>query len=262
MNSEFPMSFAEELNSKSKTKSNVVSLSRPQDSHLNSSNRNLSRRETASADFPMSQFDDSVQIENKRGRSSGRWLLRGFLLTVLFGLWIAIGTGRLHSDSPEVEKIRDLLSLSSSSESEELSSEAKPSEAPGVQNAESIAQPTGGIDVPTSTEINKNSEVIKPIETPEPSAASSSVVPSTVPSTQQVPAAVGASNAASDEDLKTMGRLLLQQQRQLSELEEQMTSLLTRLGHSALAQQRLSELEAQHLQAAQKLKEKRTQARQ
>lgn len=119
MSSEFPMTFASEVASDPKNKkkrSNVIPLSQPQNSMIASAHTSSGRFSKMQNDYNMSQFDDGARFESSRKTSPARMVLRGFLLTVLAAVLFAVGTGRLTSDSPEVEKVRSLLSLSQSVE--------------------------------------------------------------------------------------------------------------------------------------------------
>lgn len=66
----------------------------------------------------------------------------------------------------------------------------------------------------------------------------------------------------SDSDVKKTSKFLKQQQKQMFEMEEHLTSMIARMGDSELAERHLQELEAQYLQAAKKLRDQRTKLRQ
>ena len=85
MNSEFPMTFGpEESNKNPKTaKSNVVPLSRPQDSMLAMSSSAKGKRAQTRLDYAMSQFAEASEGFRSSRVGPGRWLLRGFLLSTL-----------------------------------------------------------------------------------------------------------------------------------------------------------------------------------
>lgn len=159
MNSEFPMTFASEVASevKNKKKSNVIPLSQPQQSVAASMHKSSGSSSKAKNDYAMSEFDDGARFENSRKTSPARMVVRGFLLAVLAGLLFAVGTGRLTSDSPEVEKVRSLLSLSEPSQQaasvaessaaqgvdgeNQMQSAAVPVQSAASAQSESIAQP-------------------------------------------------------------------------------------------------------------------------
>lgn len=136
MKSEFPMTFASEVASevKNKKKSNVIPLSQPHQSMAASANKSSGSASKAQNDYAMSEFDDGARFDNSRKTSPARLLARGFLLTVLAGLLIAVGTGRLTSDSPEVETVRSLLSLSKPTEQAAVVDESSAMQTVEVQN--------------------------------------------------------------------------------------------------------------------------------
>ena len=166
MNSEFPMTFASEVASevKNKKKSNVIPLSQPQQSMAASLHKSSGSSSKAKNDYAMSEFDDGARFENSRKTSNARMLVRGFLLTVFAGLLVAVAAGRLTSDSPEVETVRSLLSLSKPTEQAAAVNESSPSQAAEVQNEmQSASAPTQSGEVAQSNAVAQT-QIQQPVQ--------------------------------------------------------------------------------------------------
>lgn len=110
MNSEFPMTFIEPETSKVKkvipiSHRSFAQLSQPGREGSNSRPRKLSL-------YPMSEFEDSDESKQpqKYQRSPLKFFLRLALALTFGSLWIAIGMGELHTDSPSVVQTRAFLS--------------------------------------------------------------------------------------------------------------------------------------------------------
>lgn len=295
MNSEFPMTFQDDSQAgKSKSrKSNIIPLSR-----ISDVGSEVSSSRTQKDDFPLSQFGEEEHVTPAGKKSPMRYLVRGFLLTVLAGLWIAIGTGRLTSDSDEIEAIRSLISGVESNESSETApgelSEAQTASLNGnnlqeqshsaVQASNATAPVTGdaaegkspSLPSQNAQQPQENGQVKANLDLPQTlpqqlayQTAQTAQSETTVKDTSAavagkvppVPAPAEDLNM-SDSDVKKTARFLKQQQKQLLEMEEHLTSMIARFGESELADQQLKELEEQHRQAAAKLKERRAKLRQ
>lgn len=300
MNSEFPMTFQDDSQSnKAKSKkSNIIPLSKSGDVHSGKFSSGAQNN-----DFPLSQFGDEEAYITERKTSAKRYFVRGFLLTVLAGLWIAVGTGNLHSESDEIEAIRSMIHATDNSDSGQssdlYSSNANtsgsaanantaqahsgiPSESPASANGTSapppssvaanpaasagtsqqaqtsaaVEQPKIPIDIPQTLPQQlayKTAQAQQPESNPVKSEASEKVSPVAAPADEI---------EFSDSDVKKTARFLRQQQKQMLEMEEHLTSMIARSGNSELAGRQLMELEEQHRQAAAKLKERRTKLRQ
>lgn len=288
MNSEFPMSFIEEQptqkKSKPKLKSNVVALSRPQDSILHSSVDSEAQHNRNPQDYALSQFDDSASSGGYQSASRGRLFARGALLTVFTGLWVAIGTGYLHSESPAIAKIRAHLpaqlssmtetSAETLSQSDKAQSAAQPSELSNEVNAaisassmpvtQNAATSSSTVDVSASSSVASSASTVN---TPAAVTNSASVVTSTdsqsvvknpvspIPEEQGEP-------AMSEYDIRKTLKMLRQQQQQLLDFQDHMSKLIAGMDQNAVLDQELKDLEEQHLQAAKMLKERRAKLRQ
>ncbi len=261
--------------------------------------RDKSNKQDSVHDYPQSQFGEEQGDSVQRKTSGFRWFVRGFLLTVLAGLWVAIGTGQLTSDSDEVEAIRALISSSEktpvqdslpSQSSVDNSSLSNPS-AELQQNSAAEAAQNSGSQMPVeganseqmnasqSAAMNNKTETLAPTQASnaqlqanaQTQAASNQVATgnqsaSAVSSqkTEKVPPVPAANDelSMSDSDVKKTSKFLKQQQKQMFEMEEHLTSMIARMGDSELAERHLQELEAQYLQAAKKLRDQRAKLRQ
>jgi len=301
MNSEFPMSFQDDskTSKSSKSKSSFSKLSLVPLSQAYESVRDKSNKQDSMHDYPQSQFGEEQSDSVQRKTSGLRWFVRGFLLTILAGLWVAIGTGHLTSDSDEVEAIRALISSSektpvqdplpsqasndtrsltnaSAGLQQNLTAEgAQPSDSQMPSEVANGSQMNGSQPAAMnrmnegqaaaqgpSTQVQANSQ------TQTPSTQGSSGVPSasalSSSKMEKVPPVPAADDelSISDSDVKKTSKFLKQQQKQMFEMEEHLTSMIAHMGDSELAERHLQELEAQYLQAAKKLRDQRTKLRQ
>ncbi len=280
MTSEFPMTFQDDAQTaKSKSnpkKSNIIPMSRvtglKDDSTSSASGTN---------EFPMSQFGDAEHLAPARRASAMRYFVRGFLLTILAGLWVAIGTGQLNSESDEVEAIRAMIPGLERNDSAELipsvqmdsrnpETNANRSQMQG-QLAEGAEQAKVPLDLPQTLpqqlayQTPQAPQAPQAQSAPETSASRNVAVKEGAPVlSEKVPPVPAAQDEIemSENDVKKTARFLKQQQKQLLEMEDHLTSMIARLGDSELAEQQLKELEEQHRQAAAKLKERRAKLRQ
>jgi hypothetical protein len=276
MNSQFPMSFGPEdaNNNAKKAKSNVVPLSRPQDSMLAVSSAAKNSRAQSRFDYAVSQFADATDGFRNSRVGPGRWLLRGFLITVLGSLWLAIGTGRLSSDSPDVEKIREMMSMSSTASEGDSHSEAAQNSAVSDSNrtepsANQAAMTTVQTPMPQLVEpekaqggtatSNASADRSETSSATAPAAANAANV--TLASNTVAPVPV-AENVVADDDLLKAVKILARQQAQLNEMEGHLGMLLTNTEDPKQAAKQLADLEARHMEAVAKLKQLRSKIRQ
>lgn len=273
MNSQFPMSFGpdEIRNNDKNIKSNVVPLSLPQNSILAGSSRATSKNAKSRFDYAMSQFVEATDNFRSSRVGPGRWLMRGFLLTILGSLWFAIGTGRLTSDSPEVETIRTILSLSDSTKATSKSTSDEPALQSQMGSNESSqstvtndlvqASPTQGLaqEQAQTSPVNAVASANVVAAKPELSSASDS---STANSSSKVAPVPAAENSVADSDLFKAAKILSRQQLQLNEMEGHLGLLLTSSEDPGKAEKHLADLESRHLEAAAKLKQLRSKIRQ
>lgn len=225
--------------------------------------RDKSNKQDSVHDYPQSQFGEEQGDSVQRKSSGFRWFVRGFLLTVLAGLWVAIGTGQLTSDSYEVEAIRALISSSEKTPVQD----SQPSQS-SVDNS-SLSNPPPELQQNSAAEAAQNSASQMPVEganseqmNASQSAAMNNETEALAPT--QVPPVPAANDelSMSDSDVKKTSKFLKQQQKQMFEMEEHLTSMIARMGDSELAERHLQELEAQYLQAAKKLRDQRAKLRQ
>ncbi|MEY4064060.1 MAG: hypothetical protein RIR26_268 [Pseudomonadota bacterium] len=294
MNSDFPMTFADDsidrpaektaqkMRGKTQDRAdNVIPLSRgglsvfpmseaaPLSESITS--RLAASPESMAVDYPMSEFhhDDAVPKEPSIQKSV-RPILRGSLLALMLGLWVAVGTGKLNSNTPVVSHLRSALSLDSSDSvaANQMSAEvtalqhsssqvnAEPKTSVGAQTSADLKAPVG---MQTHTE-TKPTVAASPAEATMVQSSASAVSMSekeksaatSVPTTPKTDL-----SALTQVEIETMARLFLAQIEQFNATEEHVVQLMNAHASSGERAAFLAALQKAHEAALSKLQGKR-----
>ncbi|NBO38050.1 hypothetical protein EBU99_05655 [bacterium] len=280
MNSEFPMTFADtSKDSKAVSNSNVIPLSRAADSQI--AHSNLAQ---LAVDYPMSEFDESLNYERSSERKPlclRRKLFRALLISVLAGLWAAIATGHLSSEAPQIAALRSMLNIDLDEVNSEIPAPPTPVSAVSSQVSEQGAklvhsassESSSSANTYTSAQNNNSSfpaEGASAEKAQAPSAlAQQTMEVLTAAQSQAVqsqanvekikqPAAVPAIPSTSSlADIEKMAALLSEQQGQFAAMESHMVLIMNEHASFAATDKFLADLEKKHQNALKLLKEQR-----
>jgi hypothetical protein len=269
MKSDFPMTFAsdsqEPLHDSGAQKpsgkkhdrgSNVIPLSRGNVTFIPLSeakplteavsSRMVDNDNTMAGDYPMSEFHDEESGTTGHSRRDLKPILRGVMLSLMLGLWVAVGTGYLNSSTPGISHLRAVFSLS-----DETSISLPPISHPAAteKSEQSPSALSPAVLSPSDETLRKTGEVVP---------QNQSVLK---PSGAQSPAAdmtqSDGSAVRTQADIEGMARLYLSQLEQFNAAEEHMVRLV--LAHASQSERDafLAGLQKKHESALSKLQGQR-----
>lgn len=214
--------------------------------------------------YPMSEFEVSGGAKNsqKYQRSPLRFLVRAALTLTLAALWIAIGTGELHSNSPSVTQTRTFLSeqvpaLSSliaanTVESSDILEQAE--RAPLSESATDVESASESFAIretdTTSSQEDVGSSVDRAVQ-----QADTSLEDRALSNAAESSSMTKLSSNVSQEkvELTQMLELFLEQGRQMQKMEEHLLEMVRKSASADRYSAFLSELRSRHASALEKM---------
>lgn len=297
MNSDFPMTFASDSQEPSHDSgaqkasdkqhgrgSNVIPLSRGNVTFIPLSeamplseavsSRKVNNDNSMAGDYPLSEFHDEDSSSGSSSRPQSKTIVRGVMLSLMLGLWVAVGTGHLNSSTPGISHLRSVFSLSDSSSisSSPISndtatgkSELSPSDlAPAAlhpSNETLIQRTEGDLKNPSGSKLSGSQS---PAPELTPSDASSQSLASGSVRNDAGDAIIAVSKVSKSEssaqsqiEIEAMARLYLSQLEQFNATEEHLVRLV--LAHASQSERDafLAGLQKKHESALSKLQGQR-----